>query len=68
MIQADETLLKRARRAARDRGITFPQFVRDALERELRLSSGNPPPLTCIGVVETGEAARERAYEPDSWR
>ena len=35
MIQADDNLLDRAQRAARERGVTFPQLVRDALEREL---------------------------------
>jgi hypothetical protein len=36
MIQADEGLLTRARRVAGERGITFPQLVRDALEHELQ--------------------------------
>ncbi|MBV9310369.1 MAG: hypothetical protein JOZ73_06040 [Solirubrobacterales bacterium] len=35
MIQADEALLERARHLTSDRGSTFPQLVRDALEREL---------------------------------
>jgi hypothetical protein len=68
MIQADSTLLQRARRAARERGVTFPQLVRDALERELRTRSEPPRPLSCAGVVSTGGQARERGYEPDEWR
>ena len=68
MIQADEELLDRARRAARAQGITFPQFVRQALERELAPHSRPSRVLGCAGVVSTGGAARDRAYEPDAWR
>jgi len=68
MVQADRALLERARRAARERGVTFPQLVREALEHELATRSEPARPLSCIGVVETGGHARERAYEPDSWR
>jgi hypothetical protein len=68
MIQADRTLLERARRAARERGVTFPQLVRDALEHELGPRAGAPPGLASVGVVATGGEARARDYEPDSWR
>jgi hypothetical protein len=68
MIQADPVLLERARRAARERGITFPQLVRDALEHELGPSAGSPPRLASAGVIRTDGAARRRAYEPDPWR
>ena len=68
MIQADNALLERARRAARERGVTFPQLVRDAIEHELGPRSGAPRPLSCVGVVSTDGRARERAYEPDVWR
>lgn len=68
MIQADRALLERARRSARERGVTFPQLVRDALERELAAGFESPPPLSCVGVISTGGRARERAYEPDPWR
>lgn len=67
MIQADRSLLERARRLAHDRGVSFPQLVRDALERELG-GDERPPALTCAGVIATGGAAGERAYEPDAWR
>jgi hypothetical protein len=68
MIQADGALLERARRAARERGVTFPQLVRDALEHELGPRSGSPRPLSSVGAVSTGGRAREREYAPDAWR
>jgi hypothetical protein len=67
MIQADQWLLERARQAAHERGVTFPQLVREALEREL--AAWSPPrPLACIGVIRADGQARRRAYEPDVWR
>lgn len=68
MFQADSALLARARRAARERGMTFPQLVRDALEHELGPRSGSPRPLASAGVISTRGQARQRAYEPDAWR
>lgn len=68
MIQADEALLERARRAARERGVTFPQLVREALEHELALRLEPPRRLTCAGAISTEGRARERVYEPDAWR
>jgi hypothetical protein len=68
MVQADTALLERARRAARERGVTFPQLVREALEHELATGDEAVPPLSCVGVISTGGRARQRAYEPDSWR
>ena len=59
MIQADRALLDRARRLAHDRGVSFPQLVRDALERELG-GREQPPSLTCTGVIATDGAARAR--------
>jgi hypothetical protein len=67
MIQAERALLERARRAARERGVTFPQLVRDALEHELGPRSGSPPRLSSAGAISTRGRARERAYEPDPW-
>jgi hypothetical protein len=61
-IQADKTLLKRARRAARNRGVAFPQFVRD----ELTLRTAPPRPLSCVGAIATDGRARQQAYEPDA--
>lgn len=68
MVQADKGLLERARRAARERGVTFPQLVREALEHELTTRAEPARPLSCIGAIETGGRARQRAYEPDPWR
>lgn len=68
MIQADVDLLERARRAARQRGVSFPQFVRDAIERELNTRAEAPRRLSCVGIIDTGGEARAREYEPDQWR
>ena len=68
MIQADPNLLERARRAARERGVTFPQLVRDALEHELTTRPEPPRRLSCAGVISTSGRARVRVYEPDDWR
>jgi hypothetical protein len=68
MIQAERTLLDSAQREAHERGVSFPQFVREALERELQLSALRPAPLTCVGVISTGGRAGEGTYEPDPWR
>jgi hypothetical protein len=66
MIQADRELLERARIAARQRGISFPAFVREAIEKELH--GEGQPPLRSIGAFDLGGRAREREYEPDPWR
>ncbi|MSO40977.1 MAG: ribbon-helix-helix protein, CopG family [Solirubrobacterales bacterium] len=70
LFQAGEDLLERARRRARERGVSVSQIVREALEREL--GDGAPPALTCIGAGEgTGESLAERVeelWEPDPWR
>ena len=66
MIQADETLLARARNAASQRGVTFPQLVRDALEHEIGSRVGEP--LASTGAVDGGGGARAREYQPDPWR
>lgn len=68
MIQADQALLERARRAARERGVTFPQLVREALEHELASRFEPARRLSCVGVVRSDGLARERTYEPDPWR
>jgi hypothetical protein len=68
MVQADKTLLERARRAARERGVTFPQLVREALEHELTTRGEPARALSCIGAIHTGGDARRRAYKPDPWR
>jgi len=48
--------------------VTFPQFVREALERELGSSPRRPPPLTGAGTISTHGQALKRVYEPDAWR
>lgn len=68
MVQADKALLERARRAARERGVTFPQLVRDALEHELTTRAEPSRPLSCIGAIRADGRAREQAYRPDPWR
>jgi hypothetical protein len=68
MIQADDELLERARRVARERGVTFPQLVRQALERELAPGKRPTQRLGCVGVISTQGEARRREYEPDAWR
>jgi hypothetical protein len=68
MIQAEKTLLERAQRAAHERGVSFPQLVRESLEHELSLSATRPKPVSCAGIISTGGQARARAYEPDAWR
>jgi nucleotide-binding universal stress UspA family protein len=68
MIQAERSLLDRAQQTARERGVSFPQLVREALERELAVNATPVRPLTCVGVISTGGQARARVYEPDAWR
>lgn len=68
MIQAERTLLDRAQRAAHERGVSFPQLVRESLEHELSLNAAQPTPISCAGIINTGGRARARAYEPDAWR
>lgn len=66
MVQADDALLERARKVASERGVSFPQLVRDALERELARDPEGA--LSCLGVVDSGGRARAREYRPDPWR
>jgi hypothetical protein len=68
MIQADRTLLERAQRVAHERGVSFPQLVRESLEHELALGTAQPKPISCAGVISTAGQARAGAYEPDTWR
>jgi hypothetical protein len=68
MIQVDQALLERARLGARERGVTFPQLVRTAIENELAHAGGSPPPMKGAGTISTGGEARRRMYVPDPWR
>lgn len=68
MIQADEALLRRARRAAARRGVSIAQIVREALEHELGADK-QPPPLW-VGKFRSkhgdlSERASRDEYTPD---
>jgi hypothetical protein len=75
MIQAEPELVERAKRRARERGVSVAQVVREALEHELAVDEEEriPPPLTCIGVISSGRRdlsrlASEDVYEPEPFR
>lgn len=72
-VEVDADLLERARRVADQRGVAVPQLVRQALEHELGPADGEQPPVTCIGMFESGrgdlsELASRDAYEPPPFR
>ncbi len=57
--------------------ICLRRIVREALERELRLTEQEeepiPPPLNCIGVISSGRSdlsrmASEDIFEPEPFR
>lgn len=66
MVQADPALLERAQHAARERGITFPQLVRDALEHELADEGPQPPP-TSIGAFDSGQGDLSARADADQY-
>ena len=75
MIQAEPELIERAKRRARERGVSVAQVVREALENELSPMDEErvPPPLTCIGVISSGRSdlsrlASEDVFEPEPFR
>jgi hypothetical protein len=75
MIQAEPELVERAKRRARERGVSVAQVVREALEHELGADGEEPlaPPLTCIGIGRSGRGdlsrrASEDEYEPEPFR
>jgi hypothetical protein len=74
MIQAEPELVERAKRRARERGVSVAQVVREALEHELEGAEEKiPPPLRCIGVISSGRSdlsrlASEDVYEPEPFR
>ncbi len=72
-VEIDAELLERARRVADQRGVAVPQLVREALEHELGPADGEQPPVTCIGMFESGrgdlsELASRDVYEPPPFR
>jgi hypothetical protein len=73
MIQAEPELIERAKRRATERGVSVAQVVREAMRHEFGFAEERiPPPLTCIGVFDSGrsdlsELASEDVYEPDPW-
>ncbi len=75
MIQAEPELVERAKRRARERGVSVAQVVREAMERELGDVEEEPipPPLNCIGVISSGRSdlsqlASEEIFEPEPFR
>jgi hypothetical protein len=74
MIQAEPELVERAKRRARERGVSVAQVVREALERDLEVAEESiPPPLNCIGAFSSGRSdlsrrASEDEYEPEPFR
>ncbi len=75
MIQAEPELVERARRRARERGVSVAQVVREAIEHELGSSEEEriPPSLNCIGAFssERGDLSRrasEDEFEPEPFR
>jgi hypothetical protein len=74
MIQAEPELVERAKRRARERGVSVAQVVREAMEHELESGEEEqiPPPLNCIGIGRSGRGdlsrlASEDVYEPEPW-
>jgi hypothetical protein len=72
-VEVDPKLLERARKAADERGVAVPQLVNEALEHELGPVDGEQPPVTCIGMFESGrgdlsELASSDVYEPPPFR
>lgn len=71
MIQADDALLRKARRVAARRGVSIAQLVRDALTRELG-DERQPVPLSSgkfrSRTGDLSERASRDEFEPDPWR
>jgi hypothetical protein len=74
MIQAEPELVERAKRRARERGVSVAQVVREAMQREFGDDGEHvPPPLSCIGIGRSGRSdlsrrAGEGEYEPEPFR
>ncbi len=74
MIQAEPELIERAKRRARERGVSVAQVVREAMENELEVDEEPlAPPLRHVGVVSSGHGnlarlASEDIFEPEPFR
>jgi hypothetical protein len=76
MIQADPDLIERAKRRARERGVSVAQVVREAMEHELGVEQDEEPlapALRHVGVVSSGHGnlarlAGEDIFEPEPFR
>jgi hypothetical protein len=76
MIQAEPELIERAKRRARERGVSVAQVVREAMEHELGVEDEEEPlapPLRHVGVVSSGHGnlarlASEDIFEPEPFR
>jgi hypothetical protein len=74
MIQAEPELVERAKRRARERGVSVAQVVREAMEHELGGADERiPPPLKCVGIASSGRSdlsrlASEDIFEPEPFR
>ena len=72
IFQADEALLDRARRHAEQRGVSFAEVVREALEKELNGAAPRAMPHVRMFRSRPGPSAREMTeagrVPPRSWR
>jgi hypothetical protein len=71
-IEVEPELLERARRAASERGVAVPQFVKQALEHELGAEEPQPP-FSLIGAFTAGRSdlsarASRDEFEPRPFR
>ena len=65
-----DQLRRRVKRIAAERGVSFAEFVRQAIEEK---AGAYRPKSKSIGIARSGRAdtseqAGEISYEPDSWR
>src|SRR5208282_2371443 len=69
MIQAEPELVERAKRRARERGVSVAQIVREAMEHELGDAEEEmiPPPLNCIGAFSSGRGDLSRRASEDEY-
>ncbi len=75
MIQAEPELIERAKRRARERGVSVAQVVREAIEHELGVAEREPlaPALRHVGMIASGHGnlarmAGEDIFESEPFR